>query len=152
MEQNGIQHDRITPLWPQANSQAESFMKLITKAIKSAYCEQKNWKEIYHFLLNYWSTMHCSTGYSPAESLFNRKINNKLPQQAPVLLSVLVQKGVMWIDVGYQQKQINLKTKHCSVFFSPLLFWATVPRISFPKKISASICVLKWSCFRIGEC
>ena len=37
MEQNGIQHNRITMLWPQANSQAESFMKPITKAIKSAY-------------------------------------------------------------------------------------------------------------------
>ena len=86
MEQNGIQHDRITPLWPQTNSQAESFMKPITNAIKSAYCEQKNWKkELYRFLLNYRSTPHCSTGYSPAELLYNRKINNKFPQQAPDL-------------------------------------------------------------------
>ena len=86
MAQNGIQHNRITPLWPQAKSQTESFMKPTTKAIKSAYCEQKNWKkEIYCFLLNYRSTPHCSTGYSPAELLFNRKINNKLPQQAPDL-------------------------------------------------------------------
>ena len=59
-------------------------MKPINKAIKLAYCDNKNWKkEIYRFLLNYRSTPHCTTGYSPAELLFNRKINNKLPQTKP---------------------------------------------------------------------
>ena len=84
MKQNGIKHNPVMPLWPQANSQAENFMKPINKVITSAYCEHKNWKrEIYRFLLNYRSTPHCTTGYSPAELLFNRKINNKLPQEKP---------------------------------------------------------------------
>ena len=74
-------------------------MKPITKAIKSAYCEQKNWKkEIYCFLLNYRSTPLCSTGYSPAELLFNRKINNKLPQQAPDLSNFKLHSQVLEND------------------------------------------------------
>jgi len=39
MLENGIEHRRITPLWPQANSEAENFMKPITKAIRSARAE-----------------------------------------------------------------------------------------------------------------
>ena len=39
MEENGITHQKITPLWPQANSEAENFMKPLTKAIHSAHVE-----------------------------------------------------------------------------------------------------------------
>ena len=38
----GAKHQKITPLWPQANSEAENFMKPLTKAIRSAYTEKKN--------------------------------------------------------------------------------------------------------------
>ena len=37
MEENGIKHCRITPQWPQANSEAENFMKPLTKAVRSAH-------------------------------------------------------------------------------------------------------------------
>jgi hypothetical protein len=54
MKENGIKHQRITPLWPQANSEAENFMKRMEKAIRAAHIKKKNWgKELYHFLLNY---------------------------------------------------------------------------------------------------
>ena len=77
----GAKHQKITPLWPQANSEAENFMKPLTKAICSAYTEKKNWKkEIYTFLLNYRATPHTTTGFPPSELLFNRKIRTKLPQ------------------------------------------------------------------------
>jgi len=33
MAENGINHSKITPLWPQVNSEAENFMKPMTKAI-----------------------------------------------------------------------------------------------------------------------
>ena len=80
MEENGIQHCRITPLWPQANSEAENLMKPLTKAIRSARVEGQAWKKhLYKFLLNYRATPHCTTKFSPAELLFNRKIKNKLP-------------------------------------------------------------------------
>jgi len=77
MEENGIQNCRITPLWPQANSEAENFMKLMTKAIRLARVEGQAWKKHLHkFLLN---SPHCTTKFSPAKLLFNRKIKNKLP-------------------------------------------------------------------------
>ena len=81
MRENGIDHRRITPLWPQANSEAERFMKPLTKAIRSAHVEGKTWrKHLYKFLLNYRTTPHSTTGFAPAELLFNRKVRNKLSQ------------------------------------------------------------------------
>ena len=81
MEENGINHCRITPLWPQANSEAENFMKPLTKALRSAHTEGKTWKKHLHkFLLNYRTTPHCTTKFAPAELLFNRRVRNKLPQ------------------------------------------------------------------------
>ena len=41
------------------NSEAENFMKSLTKAIRAAHVEKKNWKkELYAFLLNYRATPH----------------------------------------------------------------------------------------------
>ncbi|CAB4028603.1 PREDICTED: uncharacterized protein K02A2.6-like, partial [Paramuricea clavata] len=82
MTENGIKHQRITPLWPKANSEAENFMKPMEKAIRAAHIEKKNWrKELYHFLLNYRATPHTTTKFAPAELLFNREINTKLPSK-----------------------------------------------------------------------
>ena len=81
MEENGIEHQKITPLWLQANSEAESFIKPLTKAVRSAHTEGKQWtKHLYKFLLNYRTTPHSTTGYAPATLLFNRAVCNKLPQ------------------------------------------------------------------------
>ncbi len=54
MQENGIDHQKITLLWPQANLVAENFMKPLTKAIRSANTEGKNWKRhLYQFLGSY---------------------------------------------------------------------------------------------------
>jgi hypothetical protein len=45
MKENGIKHQRITPLWPQANSEAEHFMKPMEKAIRAAHIKKKNWRK-----------------------------------------------------------------------------------------------------------
>ena len=50
MIENGPVHRRITPLWSQAHAQAEIFMKLLKKAIRSAAIDKRNWrKELYRF-------------------------------------------------------------------------------------------------------
>ena len=86
MEEHDINHQRITPLWPQANAEAERFMKPLTKAIRSAHVEGREIrKELYTFLLNYRATPHATTGFSPAQLLFNRQINAKLPQHTPAV-------------------------------------------------------------------
>ena len=85
MAEIGTQHQRITPLWPQANSEAENFMKPLTKTIRAACTENKDWrKELYTFLLNYRATLHTTPGYSPSDLLFNRVIRTKLPQVVTV--------------------------------------------------------------------
>ena len=54
MRENGINHKKITPLRPQANSEVENFMKPLTKAVRSANVEGRQWKkDLYRFLLNY---------------------------------------------------------------------------------------------------
>ena len=42
MEEHGIRHQRITPLRPQANSEAENFMKPLTKSIRSAHANGRD--------------------------------------------------------------------------------------------------------------
>ena len=55
-------------------------MKPLVKAVKSAYHENKDWKrEIFKFLLNYRATSHATSGMSPAELLYSREIQTKLP-------------------------------------------------------------------------
>ena len=77
MQEKGIKHQWITPLWPQANLEAENFMKPMEKAIKAAHTEHKNCKkELYSFSLNYiYHTvppsllqLHCKIRYKTAKS------------------------------------------------------------------------------------
>lgn len=80
LKQNGVRHRKITPYWPQATAKEERFMRTLGKAARTVHIEERRWQdELDSFLLNYRSTPHCTTGISPAELLFNRKIRNKLP-------------------------------------------------------------------------
>ena len=45
MPENGINHKKITPLWPQANSEAESFKKPLIKGIHYAKVVGQQWKK-----------------------------------------------------------------------------------------------------------
>ena len=75
MDENGISFTPITPLWPQANAEAENFNKVLEKTIRTAQIEGRDWKrELYRFLLNYRATPHITTKHSPAKLLFNREI------------------------------------------------------------------------------
>ena len=68
MEENSIKYCRTAPLWCHANSEVENFMKPLTKAACSAHVEGKVWKKHLHkFLLNYRTTPHCTTGFTPAQ-------------------------------------------------------------------------------------
>ncbi|CAB4013330.1 Transposon Tf2-9 poly [Paramuricea clavata] len=94
LKELGIKHKPSSPLWPQGNGQAENFMKPLGKAVKSAHHENKDWKrEMFKFLLNYRATPHSTTGKSPSELLYNRKIQTKLPQVTVENDSSLHQEG-----------------------------------------------------------
>ena len=80
-EDNGIEHRKTTPLWPQENGEVERQNKSLLKRMKIARAEGKEWKkEIRKYLVEYRSTSHTTTGVSPAELLFGRKMRTKLPE------------------------------------------------------------------------
>ena len=80
MKMKGIIHHKVNPLWPQANVLVESFMKPLTKAVRIARLEGRDWRPtLYPFLLNYRCTPHSTTGVSPPELSYNRSLRNGIP-------------------------------------------------------------------------
>ena len=76
----GFALDPVTQKDPQINGVAENFVKSLCKLIHASIAENKDpKKELNRFLLQYRGTPHLTTGRSPAEMLFNRKIKTKLP-------------------------------------------------------------------------
>jgi transposase InsO family protein len=54
LQECGIKHHRVTPLWPRANGEVERFNRVLKKAIQTAHSEGKDWKfELFTFLLAY---------------------------------------------------------------------------------------------------
>ena len=77
----GIEWNPSTPLWPQGNTQAESFMKPLGKRITTTTVENKFWKqELQRFLLMYRTTPHSRMEIPPCELLFNHIVKGLLPQ------------------------------------------------------------------------
>ena len=80
-EDLGFRHRKITPYWPRANAEVETFMRTVKKVIKTSICEQRDWKaELNRFLRNYRATPHGTTGFPPATLLHDRWMKIKLPQ------------------------------------------------------------------------
>ena len=80
----GIQMTPVTPEDPQSNGFAEVFVKILCKLLHTAAAEGKDpRREVEKYLLQYRATPHPTTGKSPAEMLYNRKIRTKLPQWFP---------------------------------------------------------------------
>ncbi|XP_053389229.1 uncharacterized protein K02A2.6-like [Mercenaria mercenaria] len=81
LETINIEHRNTTPLWPQANGEIEIQNISIIKRIRIAHVEKKNLEEeLQTYLMMYRSTPHTTTGVSPAEMLFRRKIRTKSPE------------------------------------------------------------------------
>lgn len=77
----GIQHKTTTSAEdPEANGLTESFMKHLQKIWHTSTVNKKHPKaEINKHLRMYRATPHPSTGKHPAELLFNRPFNSRLP-------------------------------------------------------------------------
>ena len=76
----GFEHRKITPLWPRANGEVERFMRTLKKAVQTAQMESGSWKqELHRFLRHYRATPHSTTGQSPSELLYGRKLRTELP-------------------------------------------------------------------------
>ena len=81
LRDNGIEHRKSPPLWPQANGEVERQNKTLLKALKVAEAERKKWQEeLPKFLLAYRTTPQISTGATPAYLMFGRELKTKLPE------------------------------------------------------------------------
>ena len=80
LQRINVKHRRTTPRWAQANGEVERQNRTLLKAMRIAHAEGKNWRtEIRYFLRAYRTTPHSTTGVSPAELLFKRKLRTCLP-------------------------------------------------------------------------
>ena len=78
--QAGFRHRKITPLWPEANGEAERFMRTLNKYVRAVTAECKDWRmELPDFLRQYKATPHGATNISPFEALTGRKMNIGIP-------------------------------------------------------------------------
>ena len=79
-EQHGIIHQKVTAKWAQANGEVERQNQSLLKRLQIAQAENKPWRaELRKYLTAYKSFPHNTTGRSPAELLFNRKVKGKIP-------------------------------------------------------------------------
>jgi len=75
-----VKHQKVTARWAQANGEVERQNRSILKRIQIAQAEKKDWrKALRTYLLAYRSTPHTTTGVSPGELLFGRKLRTKMP-------------------------------------------------------------------------
>ena len=86
-EEEGFQHQRITPLHPQANREVESFMRLLNKSEEIANLENKDkikrWINIIEMLMACTATLHPATGIELYITMENRQIKIKLDYNKP---------------------------------------------------------------------
>ena len=76
----GFKHRKVTYAWPEANGEAERFMRTLSKVIRTASATGVNWMvQVNNFLRNYRLTPHPATGFAPAELLFGRLPPSRLP-------------------------------------------------------------------------
>lgn len=80
---NGIQHLTIAPYHPASNGQAENSVKTVKRGLKAIL--KSNGKSprvieanLNKFLFDYRNSVHCTTGFSPAQLMFGRPLRCRL--------------------------------------------------------------------------
>ena len=120
----GFRHRPVTPLWPQANGEAEHFMSPLMKSIRAVHVEHRSWKQEFNtFLRQYRATPHATTAVSPAEALYNRQIRTTLPSRSlPAVVSRNVHKVIKTTDAlgkakakAYYDSRKNAKASPLSI-------------------------------------
>ena len=77
----GIKHHVCAPENPMANGFVEVFQKVLVKMVHTAVAERKGPRKVIDsYLMAYRAAPHKTTGLSPYEMMFGRKMKTKLPQ------------------------------------------------------------------------
>ena len=77
----GFRHERMTPFNPQANAEAEQFMRVLKKLYQISKLTGSYFKqEVYRFLRAYRATPHCTIKIAPADLMYpGHKFRTRLP-------------------------------------------------------------------------
>ena len=68
-----IFHRKLTPRWPKANGEVDTFMQPLSKIINTAYIEKTDWENSVHqFLYSHRNTPHSVTKIPLAELMFRK--------------------------------------------------------------------------------
>jgi hypothetical protein len=79
-KERGFETRACTPEHPEGNAIAERFMGVLVKTVHTAVAAGRDPKvEVGRRLLNYRNTPHPSTGKTPAELMFGRRLKTKVP-------------------------------------------------------------------------
>ena len=108
---NGIKHLKLAPYHPSSNGAAERSVQAFKTALKQII-DGKVVGDLYstlsRFMLSYRTTPHSSTGVSPAELLFNRKLNTRLNFVKPKLSSIINEQEQKFKDSNNRSKNLKL--------------------------------------------
>ncbi|XP_044766236.1 uncharacterized protein K02A2.6-like [Coccinella septempunctata] len=81
---NGIRHLFSPPNHPSSNGAAENSVKTFKRALVKAFSEGLDVNVfISRFLFDYRNTEHCTTGSSPSQLMFGRKLKRRLDLLLP---------------------------------------------------------------------
>ena len=111
----GFHHRKVTPLWPQANA-AERFMHTIGKIVRIAPMQGRPWKQQLNiFLREYRSTLHSTTGKSPAELLFQGGMNTTIPSACPITIRTDSEVRIKDADAKAKMKAHSDERRHATL-------------------------------------
>ncbi|KAG5875425.1 hypothetical protein JTB14_005323 [Gonioctena quinquepunctata] len=83
---NNIQLIHTPPYWPQANGEVENMYKSILKRLQICQNNNRNYKgDIQKFIMMHNVTPNGTTGKSPSELIFNRRIRDKIPSVTDIV-------------------------------------------------------------------
>ncbi|XP_026316320.1 uncharacterized protein K02A2.6-like [Hyposmocoma kahamanoa] len=119
---NGISHVTSPAYHPASNGQAESYVKIVKKGIKSSLLASKSVREskikLLKYLMDYRNSVHSITGYSPAQLVFGRKLKSRLDLINPKLSSPSTPDSNKNIVPTKQCMQINKQQRRIKKCFS----------------------------------
>ncbi|XP_041376766.1 uncharacterized protein LOC121389232 [Gigantopelta aegis] len=109
-----FRHKTSSPLFPQANGEAESAVKIAKKLLRQQSLEIA--------LLNYRTTPHSSTGVSPALALMGRQLKTKIPRLPEKLIPQPASDVDIWkVDQDAKARyKFNYDSRHDAKPLSPL--------------------------------
>ena len=113
MKVNGIKHIKVAPYHPSSNGEAERFVQTFKQAMRAAKNDEGVLQyEIAQFLLTYRSTLHSTTGVSPAELFLKRPLHtcfvcSNLPWNHKLYRNSLIKRVLMIIAVSVVCLQLD---------------------------------------------